>query len=246
MRCITHCKLYIWHVVIFRSMINTCMVYNKGKAWIITLTQLTEYLSETFISLLLGELILVPYSDEANVLKNVCFSDKSFPSLPISTVTSPLHTSYKLMKHRHDAISIFTVQYKAINKTAWITVNNLRDVINVALNMCHTTPPPTPVSVKKHNNNKYGPQKNAPGRSPEPAVLDNPSIPDSTPLPTHRYTCTTQQHPQSAGLGSGWELGCDKSAETLTVNFMPGDNELPPETALAGRELRCGKTLKLR
>lgn len=165
---------------------------------------------------------------------------------PPSTVTSPLHTSYKLMKHRHDAISIFTVQYKAINKTAWITVNNLRDVINVALNMCHTTPPPTPVSVKKHNNNKYGPQKNAPGRSPEPAVLDNPSIPDSTPLPTHRYTCTTQQHPQSAGLGSGWELGCDKSAETLTVNFMPGDNELPPETALAGRELRCGKTLTMR
>lgn len=245
MRCITHCKLYIWHVVIFRSMINTCMVYNKGKAWIITLTQLTEYLSETFISLLLGELILVPYSTCWKMSVSV-INLSLHCRFPPSTVTSPLHTSYKLMKHRHDAISIFTVQYKAINKTAWITVNNLRDVINVALNMCHTTPPPTPVSVKKHNNNKYGPQKNAPGRSPEPAVLDNPSIPDSTPLPTHRYTCTTQQHPQSAGLGSGWELGCDKSAETLTVNFMPGDNELPPETALAGRELRCGKTLTMR
>lgn len=87
---------YIWHVVIFRRMINSCMVYNKGKAWIITLTQLTEYLSETFISLLLGELILVPYSDEASMLKNVCFNDKSFPSLPISAFHSHQPITYIL------------------------------------------------------------------------------------------------------------------------------------------------------
>lgn len=44
--------------------------------------------SETLISLLLGEMILVPHSDEANMLKNVCFKDKSFPSLPISSFHS--------------------------------------------------------------------------------------------------------------------------------------------------------------
>lgn len=156
MRCITHCEL--WRVVIFRRRINTCMVYSKGKAWIIALTQLTVKLWSACF--------WVKWSWCRTLMKPTCWKmsvSKINLSLhcrfPPSTVTSPLHASYKLMKRRHDAISIFTVQYKAINRSAWITVNNLRDMINVALNMCHTTPPPTPVSVKKRNNNKYGHRK---------------------------------------------------------------------------------------
>lgn len=129
MRCITHCKL--WHVVIFRRRINTCMVYSKGKAWIITLTQLTVKLWSACF--------WVKWSWCRTLMKPTCWKmsvSKINLSLhcrfPPSTVTSPLHASYKLMKRRHDAISIFTVQYKAINRSAWITVNNLRDMMNVA------------------------------------------------------------------------------------------------------------------
>lgn len=39
-------------------------------------------------------------------------------------------------------------------------------------------------------------------------------------------------------------MGCNKSDGTLTVNFMPGDNELPPETILTGRELQRAENVE--
>lgn len=71
-------------------------------------------------------------SDEANMLKNVSLTHKSLPLLPFPSFHShqPTHASCKWMKLCQGPHFHFTVQYKAINKTAWITVNNTSNMTN--------------------------------------------------------------------------------------------------------------------
>lgn len=141
--------------------------------------------------------------DEANMLK-MCLSHKSFLSL----LPSSFHTlqSISCILWEDEALPghhfLSTVRYKAMNKTAWITVNNTSDKTNATWKCSQQE---TRVTVTKQDSNKYGSQSFA----TLPRVVDNPLHPQPQHLPQHRHTYTALSNtPNLLGLAAGgnWDV----------------------------------------
>lgn len=106
----------------------------------------TEYFSNTIVRVL-DELIYTLWWSQHT--EKCLFESYILPSLLIFLFNglSPSHASCKGMKLCQGAIFYFTVQYKAINKTASITVNNTSNMTNATLKCSQHTPRDSPPSL---------------------------------------------------------------------------------------------------